>query len=63
MSRRYEENQEVRDKDNEIKDKSKWYTDKKRQVQSSNVTLADTVLVKQDKQNKLTTNLKTNATV
>jgi len=33
VSRQYEENLEVRDKDNENKAKSKWYTDEKQQTQ------------------------------
>ena len=47
VSRPYEENQKVRDKDNENKAKSKWYTDEKRQAQYFNLTLADTMLKKQ----------------
>ena len=47
VSRPYEENQKVRDKDNENKAKSKWYTDEKRQAQYFNLTLGDTMLKKQ----------------
>ena len=56
VSRPHEENKDVRDKDDENKAKLKWYNDEKGQAQYFNVTLGDTVLVKQDKQNKLTNN-------
>ena len=56
MSRPYEENQKVREKDNENKAKSKGFTDEKRQAQYFNLTLGDTTLKKQLKQNKLTNN-------
>jgi len=55
VERPYEENQEVRDRDHENKAKAKLYADNKRNAQHSDIALGDTVLVKQDKQNKLTT--------
>jgi hypothetical protein len=47
--------QEVRDRDCEQKAKSKEYTDVKRNASYSDVVIGDTVLLKQDKANKLST--------
>ena len=55
LERPVEENQEVRDHDAENKGKNKVYADAKRNAKFSEVDLGDSVLVKQDKQNKLTT--------
>jgi hypothetical protein len=49
-------NLEVQDRDAEIKAKSKLYTDAKRNAQYSSVDVGDTVLVRQEKSNKLDTN-------
>ena len=48
--------QDVRDRDSEQKAKSKMYADLRRGAQPSEVEVGDHVLLKQDKQNKLTTN-------
>ena len=46
---------EVRDRDGEMKAKAKLYADKKRQAGCSDLSPGDKVLVKQEKQNKLST--------
>ena len=48
--------QDVQDRDSEQKAKSKMYADLRRGAQPSEVEVGDHVLLKQDKQNKLTTN-------
>ena len=48
------EDQEVRDRDSEAKEKGKLYADEKRQARESDVKEGDTVLLKQQQQNKLT---------
>ena len=46
---------EMRDRDSEMKVKAKQYADKKRNVQESDLTPGDKVLVKQERRNKLST--------
>ena len=46
---------EMRDKDGEMKAKAKWYADKKRNAQESDLAPGDQVLVKQERKNKLST--------
>ena len=46
---------EMRDRDSEMKAKAKQYADKKRNVQESDLTPGDKVLVKQERRNKLST--------
>ena len=48
------ENQELRDYDNELKEKGKMYIDKKRGAKESDLRTDDTVLAKQKQENKLT---------
>jgi len=49
---------EVRDRDNERKEKRKVYTDKKRNARGSEIREGDKVLLRQEKENKLTTPFK-----
>lgn len=46
---------EMRDRDGEMKAKAKWYADKKRNAQESDLAPGDQVLVKQERKNKLST--------
>ena len=48
------EDQELRDYDNELKEKGKMYIDKKRGAKESDLRTDDTVLAKQKQENKLT---------
>ena len=48
------EDQEVRDRDSEAKEKGKLYADEKRHARESDVKEGDTVLLKQEQRNKLT---------
>jgi len=48
------EDQEVRDRDNEAKEKGKLYADEKRCARESDVKEGDTVLLRQERKNKLT---------
>ena len=48
---------EMRDRDGEMKAKAKWYADKKRNAQESDLAPGDKVLVKQKRKNKLSTPL------
>ena len=48
------DDQEVRDRDNETKEKGKLYADEKRCARKSDVTEGDTVLLRQERKNKLT---------
>ena len=54
VDRPYYEHQEIRDRDQVNKTKSKLYADSKRHANYSDVSLGDQVLLKQDKRDKLT---------
>ena len=49
---------EVRDRDNERKEKRKVYTDKKSNARGSEIREGDKVLLRQEKENKLSTPFK-----
>ena len=48
------DDQEVRDRDSEAKEKRKLYADEKRCARESDVKESDSVLLRQDRKNKLT---------
>ena len=57
------EDQEVRDRDNEAKEKGKLYADEKRCARESDVKEGDTVLLRQERKNKLTPTFRPDHTV
>ena len=51
----YSNDQEMRDRDHELKEKGKLYSDKRRNARKSDIKAGDKVLMKQSKENKFST--------